>query len=217
MMLFVVHLVSQHVHFQYGIMCVYIRRPLAAARGARERRYEFSWCGGFEHGLAVWGRTERLALTWGRTERLALTDGWCGGFEHALAVWGALGAACAHLGAHGAACAHGWCFLAKEAATETPQTAGLKRCDSFRKRKKELAGCCFTNFVMGSESNVRDSGAALGGRGEADCREPWREGTSMALRVRVFDGLRGLTERLALTDGVILRRRKLVRRHRQRD
>ena len=32
-----------------------IRRPLATARGARERRYECSGCGGFEHGLLCGG------------------------------------------------------------------------------------------------------------------------------------------------------------------
>ena len=34
---------------------MYIRRPLATARGARERRYECSGCGGFEHGLLCGG------------------------------------------------------------------------------------------------------------------------------------------------------------------
>ena len=47
----------------YPLSLYHIRRPLAAARGACERRCESIWCGGSEHGLDVWGRTERLALT----------------------------------------------------------------------------------------------------------------------------------------------------------
>ena len=48
-----------HVVVVHRACLEFIRRPLADARGARERRDDFSWCGGFEHGLAVWGRTGR--------------------------------------------------------------------------------------------------------------------------------------------------------------
>ena len=41
--------------FHYISTYRYIRRPLATARGARERRYECSGCGGFEHGLLCGG------------------------------------------------------------------------------------------------------------------------------------------------------------------